>query len=127
MEASASNGSQIPKSLSLDELYLQPMKSYPGFSPLCNLCIKVFRGRTEYGEYKPHVEFLSTLEESAKRGCRLCNLISACFREHVQGKAITRLSLRYHLDYAFYHIEFKSLSMQQEFYINYEPVKRKSR
>ena len=124
MEASASNGSQIPKSLSLDKLCLQLMKSYPGFSPLCNLCIKVFRGRTEYGEYKAHLELLSTLEESAKRGCRLCNLISECFREHVQGKAISCVNLRYRIE-DFQNLRFESLST--EFYcdINCDHVKGK--
>lgn len=91
MEASSSGGSEIPKSLSPDELCLQPLESYHGFSQVCNLCIQVFRAR-EKVHRKAHVELLSTLVESAKRGCRLCNLLLEHFREHVQGKAIISLS-----------------------------------
>ena len=127
MEASSSDGSEIPESLSPDELCLQPMKSNPGFSQVCNLCIQVFHER-QIDKAKAHVEFLSTLEESAKRGCRLCNLVSECFRNDVQGKDITRLSLRYKLDYIFWtRIEFESLSMQRYCFINCEPIERKSR
>ena len=92
-----------------DELCLQPLKSYPGFSQLCNLCIRVFLER-EKDKSKAHVELLSTLEESAKRGCRLCNLIFECFREQVQGKAIINLSLRYRVFYDFWTLHFWSQS-----------------
>ena len=117
MEASASDG--------WDELCLQPLESYPGFSQLCNLCILVFRERRQQ-KSKALVEFLSTLEESAKRGCRLCNLIFRCCSEDVEVKAITRLSLRYMVDYPPNIILFESLSMQRNYYIAYEQVEGKS-
>ena len=129
MEESSSDGSEIPKSLSPDKLCLQPMKYHPGFSQLCNLCIQVFFEREE-DESRPHIEFLSTLEESAKRGCRLCNLISECFIEHVQGKPITTLSLvslRYKQGDFYEDIEFESLSMQRKCSIQCESIERKSR
>ena len=125
MEASFSDGSEINNNIQPDELCLQPLKSYPGFSQLCNLCIKIFRERQK-GESKPHVDHLSTLEESAKRGCRLCNLISECFREHIQGKAITRLNLRYRVGYNFYYVRFDSLSTQHQHSISCHHVDGKS-
>ncbi len=91
MEVSSSDGSEMLESLSPDELSLQPLESYPGFSQLCNLCIQVFRER-EKVHRKAHIELLSTLVESAKRGCRLCSLLLEHFKEHVQGKAIISLS-----------------------------------
>ena len=125
MEASSSNGSEIPNNLGPDELCLKPMKSYPGFSQLCNLCIQVFREREKH-KWKAHVQLLSTLEESAKRGCRLCNLISECFREYVQGKAITRLSLKYSVGNIGLELESESLSMHSPCYITCDPTKGKS-
>ena len=126
MEASFSDGSEIPKSLSPDELCLQPLEYYPGFPRLCNLCIQVFC-KIGAVHHKAHVDFWSTLGESAKRGCRLCNLISECFIEHVQGKPIIELCLRYKQGDCYEDIEFKPLSMQQKCSIQCEPIERKSR
>ena len=126
MEASFSDGSEKPNRLWQDELCLQPLKSYPGFSSqLCNLCIQVFRGEQE-AEPKVHVELLLTLEVSAERGCGFCNLILKCFSEDSQCRTTTRLSLRYRVGYQFSYVRFESLFMQRCYIISGEHIEGKS-
>ena len=124
MEASSSDGSESPNDLWQDELCLQPLQSYPGFSQLCNLCILVCR-QTRQRTSKAHVEFLSTLEESAKRGCRLCNLLLEWFREEIQAKSITRVSLKYRLN-GYFGLEFESPSKKYRYSLQAEEVGGKS-
>ena len=116
--------SEASNSLWQDELCLQPLKSYPGFSQLCNLCIQVFR-EIDPLKSKSHVEFLSTLEESARRGCRLCNLLLEWFREEIRGKTITRVSLSYQqVSFQWWH--FKSPSKQHQYFLQILDVGGKS-
>ena len=125
MEASASDRPEIINSLGPDELCLRPLKRPdPGFSQLCNLCIRVFRERQE-GQTRAHVELSSTLEESAKRGCRLCNLIFECFREQIQGSFNTCLSLRYRTFKNLRNLRFESTSMSFYCDINCDHIERK--
>ena len=120
--APSSDKPEIPDGLWPDKLCLQPLESYPGFSQLCNLCIWVFRERQQR-KSRPHVASLSTLEESAERGCRLCNLLLEWFKEETQGKAITQASLSYRLDV--FGLEFESPSKQHRYLLNAQRVECK--
>ena len=126
MEAPFSDGSERPNSPWQDELCLQPLRSYPGFSSrLCKLCIQIFQGEQNI-KAKVHVELLLTLEVSAERGCGFCNLILKCFSEHSQRRTTTRLSLRYTVGYQFSYVRFESLSLQRCCIISGEHIEGKS-
>lgn len=58
----------------LDDVCLEPLASEPGFSRLCNACIRVFRVYPR-DKRANHVQYLDTLVRSAQRGCVLCALI----------------------------------------------------
>ena len=64
----------LPKTW-LDEMCLEPLASEPGFSRVCNACIRVFRVDPDYNKRANHVQYLDTLVRSAQRGCVLCALI----------------------------------------------------
>lgn len=57
-----------------DDICLEPLTSVPGFSELCNACIRVFRDSWR-DQWTPHLRYLNTLTTSARRGCRLCALL----------------------------------------------------
>lgn len=57
-----------------DDICLEPLTSVPGFSELCNACIKVFRDGWR-DQWTPHLRYLNTLTTSSRRGCRLCALL----------------------------------------------------
>ena len=126
MESSFTDRSEKPNSPWQDELCLQPLKSYPGFSSqLCNLCIQIFRGGQK-AKPEVHVELLFTLEGSARRGCGFCNLILKCFSEHSQWSTTSRLSLSYSVGYQLSYVKFESLSLQRCCTISGEHIKGKS-
>ena len=66
-----------------DDLCLEPITPVPGFSKLCNACIKIFRYDTRQGNpedkdqvaHVRHIRYSEVLELSARRGCRLCALV----------------------------------------------------
>ena len=63
----------------LDDLCLEPITPVAGFSKLCNACIKIFRDdvweRNDYHRLEKHIRYSDVLDLSARRGCRLCDLL----------------------------------------------------
>ncbi|KAM0801613.1 heterokaryon incompatibility protein-domain-containing protein [Usnea florida] len=64
-----------------DDLCMEPITPVPGFSELCNACIKIFRdypigpsGKRWIGDVR-HIRYSAVLASSARRGCRLCALL----------------------------------------------------
>ena len=82
---SAFGGSIAPTAWQ-DDICLEPITPVPGFSKLCNACIKLFRDNTptwQQNTYVLHIRYSEVLEKSARRGCRLCALLL----EDIQDRA----------------------------------------
>ena len=66
-----------------DDLCMEPIRPVPGFSKLCNACIKIFRydtGQGNPGDKEDitrvrHIRYSEVLSLSGSRGCRLCALL----------------------------------------------------
>lgn len=58
-----------------DDACLGPMTAEPGYSKLCNACIRVFSFLSGHGNWVNHIKFFDTLKQSARRGCVLCALM----------------------------------------------------
>ena len=56
---------------------LTPVTPTPGFSRICNACVRLVRENSEHFLQRPlenHIQFLDTLVKSAQRGCLVCAL-----------------------------------------------------
>lgn len=58
-----------------DDICLGPMTAEPGYSKLCNACIRVFSFLPGHGKWANHIKSFGTLKQSAQRGCVLCALM----------------------------------------------------
>lgn len=72
LDLSESTGSS---ELWLDDSCLEPLASKPGYSVVCNACLKVFGVSPGSNIKANHIQCLDTLVRSAQRGCALCALI----------------------------------------------------
>ena len=84
----------------LDDLCMEPITPVPGFSKLCNACIKVFRGDipwrpddTEQTLYVRHIRCFEVLKISAQRGCRLCALLLTSIQNRASCPQVTMTSV----------------------------------
>ena len=72
LDLSESTGSS---ELWLDDSCLEPLASKPGYSVVCNACLKVFGVSPGSNIKANHIQCLDTLVRSAQRGCALCALL----------------------------------------------------
>ena len=77
--SSGQDDSDASHSTWLDQEALQPFNyietAETGLSVLCGACHSFFRGKKEVETKYKHIQLLTTLRDTARRGCRLCTMI----------------------------------------------------
>ena len=96
--SSDENDDNKPGSSWRDREALQPFtaneSSKVGFSTLCSACHAFFGGKREEDTKYKHIRFLTTLRNTASRGCSLCTLLRAAVdRETANHYPATTLNL----------------------------------
>ena len=91
-----------------DDLCMEPITPVPGFSKLCNACIKIFRDSWEGDKaHVRHIRYSAVLASSTLRGCRLCSLLLTDIQKRascLQGAMTSVIGLHFtkHIIFRFY-------------------------
>ena len=92
----------------MDEKCLNPIRSVPGCSRLCDACLWIFQQspvqmRDQHLVYRSHLRHLATLIQSTLQGCLLCSRLLSVVAPrvcpcHLDHDSMAAINLRYYRD-----------------------------